>query len=91
MSSADFARVQKQMAGCDAPGPTAVQGFGLAPGAKVCPLDADIEQDIVLGLKVPVTGTPTYLISAKGQHVPASSGNVSWPILKQFFDSLLAQ
>jgi protein-disulfide isomerase len=93
MSSADFARVQKLMAGCDQPGPTAVQtgGFGLAPGAKVCPLDADIEQDIVLGLKVPVTGTPTFVITAKGRHIPATSGNVSWPILKQFFDSLLAQ
>jgi protein-disulfide isomerase len=91
MSSADFARVQKLMAGCEAPGPTAATGFGLTAGAKVCPLDLDIEQDIVLGQKVPVTGTPTYLISAKGQRVPASSGNVSWPILKQFFDSLLAQ
>jgi protein-disulfide isomerase len=91
MSSADFARVKKLMTGCDAPGPTAVQsgGFGLTPGAHVCPLDADIEQDILMGEKVPVTGTPTYLITAKGQHIPANSGNVSWPILKQFFDSLL--
>jgi protein-disulfide isomerase len=93
MSSADFKRVQKLMEGCDPPGPTADQsgGFGLPAAGPVCPLDSEIEQDITLGKKVPVTGTPTYLITAKGQHIPAASGNVSWPILKQFFDSLLAQ
>jgi protein-disulfide isomerase len=92
MSAAEFARVKGLMAGCEAPGPAAVGGgFGLSPGAKVCPLDSDIEADILLGMKLPVTGTPTYVISAKGHGVPATSGNVSWPILKQFFDSLLAQ
>jgi protein-disulfide isomerase len=93
MSSADFKKVQKLMEGCEQPGPTADQngGFGLPAAGPVCPLDSEIEQDITLGKKVPVTGTPTYLITAKGQHIPAASGNVSWPILKQFFDSLLGQ
>ena len=93
MSSADFKRMQKLMAGCDQPGPTAAPGggFGPPPGGHGCALDSDIEQDIVLGEKLPITGTPTFVVTAKGQHIPATSGNVSWPILKQFFDSFLAQ
>jgi len=31
------------------------------------------------------------VITNKGQKLPAGSGVVSWPILKQFFDSLLSQ
>jgi len=38
-----------------------------------------------------VQATPTYVITYKGMRLPAASGAVSWPILKQFFDSLLAQ
>ena len=48
-------------------------------------------QDIILGYQVPVKATPTFIVRYKGQSYPASSGIVSWPILKQFFDSLLTQ
>ena len=34
---------------------------------------------------------PTFVIFYKGQKYPASSGIVTYPILKQFFDSLLSQ
>jgi protein-disulfide isomerase len=93
MSAADFKRVQKLMQGCVAPGPTAnfSGGVNVAPSEGTCPLDADIERDIMLGQKVPVTGTPTYVISYKGTRLPAGTGMVSWPLLKQFFDSLLSQ
>jgi len=86
MSAADFKRVQLHMRGCDPPGPTAG-----TPSPHPCPLDAYIETDIALGEKVPVKSTPTYAITYKGQRLPPGSGVVSWPILKQFFDSLLGQ
>ncbi len=93
MSAAEFKRVQKLMQGCVAPGPTAnpAGGVNVAPSQGTCPLDSDIERDIMLGQKIPVTGTPTYVISYKGSRLPAGSGLVSWPLLKQFFDSLLSQ
>jgi hypothetical protein len=90
MSMADFKRVEKAMEGCEAPGPTAKPG-GIAPSPHPCSLDAFIVQDITAGNQIPVTGTPMYIIYHKGQRLPAMSGFVSWPILKQFFDSLLAQ
>jgi protein-disulfide isomerase len=86
MSAADFKRVQKQMEGCMAP-----PGAAVAQGSHGCPLDPYIEADHALGMRVPVQATPTYVISYKGQHLPAATGFVSWPILKQFFDSLLSQ
>lgn len=90
MPSADFKRVQKLMEGCAAPGPTAKPG-GFNPSAHPCSIDNYIAQDVALGNQIPVTGTPTYIIYSKGQKLPAGSGFVSWPILKKFFDSLLAQ
>jgi hypothetical protein len=96
MPPADFKRVQEQMQGCDGPGPTAPypgQGGTVSypAGGRPCPLDTFIASDIAIGLKVPVQATPTYRITYKGNTLPAASGAVSWPILKQFFDSLLAQ
>jgi len=93
MPAADFKRVEQQMEGCDGPGPTAAPSGGVAypPGGHACPLDAFITPDIALGMKVPVQATPTYRITYKGQVLPAASGAVSWAILRQFFDSLLAQ
>ena len=80
-------------AGLRRPGPTAPPGGGFAypPGGHPCPLDASIATDVVLGQKIPVQATPTYVITYKGNRLPAASGAVSWAILKQFFDSLLAQ
>jgi hypothetical protein len=95
MTPAEFKRVETQMRSC---------GFDSAPGMKpanfalgqtgsgeVCPLDPYIEADRALGNKVPVQATPTYVITYKGNRLPAGSGSVSWPILKQFFDSLMSQ
>jgi len=85
MSASEFKRVQKQMEGCTAPPGAA------GPAGHGCPLDSYIEADRAIGMRVPVQATPTYIISYKGQHLPPASGFVSWPILKQFFDSLLSQ
>jgi protein-disulfide isomerase len=86
MSAAQFKRVQKLMDGpCLVPIPA---GSG---GNHACPFDAYIEEDRAIGMRIPVQATPTYVISYKGQHLPPASGFVSWPILKQFFDSLLSQ
>lgn len=90
MSSSDFKRVQKIMEGCEPPGPAGRQGTVIAP-PHPCGIDTYIEQDIELGNKVPVTGTPTYVITYKGQRLPPGSGFVSWPLLKQFMDNLLRQ
>jgi hypothetical protein len=54
-------------------------------------LDTYISSDQELGKAVPVQATPTFVIFYKGQKYPASSGFVTYPILKQFFDSLLSQ
>jgi protein-disulfide isomerase len=94
MSAADFKRVQSQMRGCEMPGTASVKPARLALGAQTgdtCSLDTYIDQDRALGNKIPVQATPTYVISYKGNRLPAGSGSVSWPILKQFFDSLLSQ
>jgi len=90
MSSPDFRRVQKIMDTCIAPGPTGRPGTVDVP-PHPCEADQYIEQDIQLGNRVPVTGTPTYVITYKGQRLPPGSGFVSWPVLKQFFDNLLRQ
>jgi protein-disulfide isomerase len=90
MPSSDFSRVAKVMETCVAPGPRGRPGGVLMP-PHPCEVDRYIESDIQLGNEVPVTGTPTYLISYKGQRLPAASGFVSWPVLKQFFDNLLRQ
>ena len=90
MSGADFKRAQKIMDGCEPPGPTGRQGAVNLP-PHPCSVDPYIEQDIELGNKVPVTGTPTYVITYKGQRLPPGSGFVSWPLLKQFLDNLLRQ
>jgi protein-disulfide isomerase len=90
MSGADFRRVQRIMDACEQPGPTGRPGAVNVP-PRPCEVDRYIEQDIQLGNQVPVNGTPTWIITYKGQRLPPSTGAVSWPILKQFFDSLLRQ
>jgi protein-disulfide isomerase len=93
MSAAEFKRVAAIVASCDYP---AIQSRpdGSNPLAGIthpCALDIPIAQDIEMGYRIPIQATPTYVISYKGQHLPPASGAVSWPILKQFFDSLLSQ
>ena len=93
MSPADFKRVQDQMKECQGPGPVAGVGGAVTypTGGRPCSLDQYITPDIVLGGKVPVQATPTFVITYKGKRLAPGSGGVSWPILKQFFDSLLTQ
>jgi hypothetical protein len=40
--------------------------------------------------EIPVRGAPICVIEYKARPLPAASGEVSWLILKQFFDSLLS-
>jgi len=84
MPAAEFKRVQKLMTGCEYQPPSTATG-------QSCTLDTYINADRELGMKIPVQATPTYVITYKGQKLPAGSGAVSWPILKQFFDSLLSK
>ncbi|MGH9734290.1 MAG: DsbA family protein [Candidatus Acidiferrales bacterium] len=90
MPSVDFNRIEKVAATCEPPGPKGRPGEVMMPPHS-CEPDAYIEQDIQMGNAVPVNGTPTYVITYKGQKLPAGSGFVSWPVLKQFFDNLLRQ
>jgi protein-disulfide isomerase len=94
MSPEAFKRVQTLMHGCADPTAAGVKtaSFSLANQAsQSCALDSYIELDRALGNKIPVQATPTFVITYKGQHLPAGAGFVSYPILKQFFDSLLSQ
>lgn len=94
MSTADFQRVETIMRGCGFETPAGMKAARLTVGAQTgdaCSVDPYIEADRALGMKIPVQATPTYVISYKGRALPANSGAVSWPILKQFFDSLLSQ
>lgn len=90
MSSSEFQRIAKVMAGCEAPGPKGHEGGFVAP-PHPCAVDTYIEKDIALGNQIPLTATPTYVITYKGQRLPPGTGFVSWPVLKQFFDNLLRQ
>ncbi|MGH9713815.1 MAG: DsbA family protein [Candidatus Acidiferrales bacterium] len=89
LSPSELKRVQRMVAPCLNQTPPSLRPA--VPAGESCSLDAFINQDIALGKQVPVQATPTYVISKKGQRLPAGSGSVSWPIMKQFLDSLLSQ
>ena len=94
MSPADFKRVESAMRGCGFDAPASMKSASFVAGqtgGEACSVDSFIEADRALGNKIPVQSTPTYVITYKGNRLPAGSGFVSWPILKQFFDSLLSQ
>jgi protein-disulfide isomerase len=91
ISPANFKRVQGILKGCTAAPPTSKADRSVPQADPGCPVDPYIVQDIVLGYQVPVQATPTFIIHYKGQSYPASSGIITWPILKQFFDTLLSQ
>jgi hypothetical protein len=91
MSPADYKRVQAIMKTCIASAPTARAGNSVPQADSACSVDEYIVPDIVLGYQLPVKFTPTFVIHYKGQSYPATPGGVSWPILKQFFDTLLSQ
>ena len=90
MPSSDFRRIAKIMDTCEPPGPKGQPDGVIAP-PHPCEVDSYIEQDIQLGNQIPLTGTPTYIITYKGNRMPPGSGFVSWALLKQFFDNLLRQ
>jgi protein-disulfide isomerase len=93
MPSSDFARVAAIMKDCTTPAPQ-VTSPGIDPLAKsghACPVDQYLAQDIEAGYHDNVNATPTYIIYHNGQKVTQASSYVSWPILKQFLDSVLAQ
>lgn len=90
LNSNDMARVKKLMAGCayEVPPLFKLQASGEAAAGQACALDTFIEADKAIGNKIPVQQTPTYVITNKGTRLAPGAGYVSWPILKQFFDSL---
>lgn len=91
MPASDFRRVQVVMKAAPMPAPQA-HGATVDPMTgvvKPCPVDSYIAQDIKLAYQVPFNGTPGFLVSYKGQRVIAVPYAVSWPVLKQLFDSLL--
>ena len=91
MSPADFKRVQAILKPCTGTPPTAKVDGSVPQVDHACAVDGYIAQDIALGYQLPVTGTPTFVIHYKGKSYPGNSGPVNWPILKQFFDTLLSQ
>jgi protein-disulfide isomerase len=91
MNPADFKRAQGILKGCIASAPTSRAGNAVPQADAACAVDEYIVQDIVLGYQLPVIATPTFVIHYKGQTYPATPASVSWPILRQFFDSLLSQ
>lgn len=93
MPASDFKRVQALMKNGVMPAPQAT-GAELDPLAGIihpCPVDPYIAQDIKLGYQARVAGTPTFAVTYKGRSFSVSATGVSWPVLKQFFDSLLQQ
>ncbi len=90
----DFKRIKKLMEGCDVNPNAAVKPAAFKSNGQAehgCMLDTYIEQDKQLGKQIPVTQTPTSVMTAKGQRYPPMPGVVTWPILKQFLTSLLSQ
>lgn len=93
MPRSDFERVDAIMKDCTTPAPQ-VNTPGTDPLAKSghsCPVDPYIAQDIEQGYKDNVNATPTFIIYHNGQKVTEGSTYVSWPIFRQFLDSILSQ
>ena len=91
LPASDFKRVDLLMRDGAMPAPQAT-GASLDPLAGIshpCPVDPFIAQDIKLGYQAHVNGTPTYVITYKGHHFAGPGSALSWPLLKQFFESLL--
>lgn len=93
LPASDFKRVQALMKNGAMPAPQAT-GISVDPLARIihpCPVDPYIAQDIKLGYEARVNGTPTFVVTYKGRHFSGPGTGLSWPVLKQFFDSLLQQ
>jgi len=53
-------------------------------------LEDSMNSDVNLGKKVPISQTPTMVITSKGKTIPAA-GFVTYPIFKRYLDNLLSQ
>ena len=82
LTPAEFKRVERLMQGCESDSHDEIQG---------CAVDAEIQHDMAAAQLLPVTQTPTFIVSAHGQSYPPAAGIISWPLLKQFFDQILNQ
>jgi len=78
----EFKRVEQIMKGCIS------NSHQELPG---CAVDPEIQHNIAQGELIPITQTPTFVISCRGQKYPPISGGVSWPLLRQYLDQLLSQ
>lgn len=82
LTPAEFKRTERLMQGCVSDSHDEI---------KACAVDAEIQHDIAAGQLIPVTQTPTFIVSAHGQSYPPAAGIISWPLMKQFLDQLLGQ
>lgn len=82
LTPAEFRRVERLMQGCESNDHAELKG---------CAVDAEIQRDMASGEILPITQTPTFIVSYKGKAYPPESGGVPWVLLKQFFDQLLSQ
>jgi hypothetical protein len=79
---AEFKRVERLMQGCESDSHDEIAS---------CAVDAEIQHDMAAAQLLPVTQTPTFVVSSRGQSYPPAAGTISWPLMKQFFDQILRQ
>ena len=93
MPPADFKRVEAIMKNSPMPAPQAKYPASdpMAGVTSACPMDRFIVQDIQAGYGINTPGTPAFVVSYKGHAFQPIYSAVSWPVLKQLFDSLLKQ
>lgn len=93
LPTSDFKRVQAIMRDSALPAPHAYfpSADPMAGIAHPCPVDSFIAQDVRAGYKIGMPGTPAFVVTYKGRAFQPVDGGVSWPVLKQLFDTLLAQ
>lgn len=82
LTPAEFGRVERLMRGCESNNHNELKG---------CAVDPEIQRNIASGELLPISYTPTFIVSCKGTSYPPVSRGVAWPLLKQFFDQLLSQ
>lgn len=82
LTATEFKRLERIMQGCESNDHEELKG---------CAVDAEIQRDLAAGALLPLTQTPTWIVTYRGQSYPPQAGGVSWPLLKQFFDGLLSQ
>jgi protein-disulfide isomerase len=91
MPASDFNRVQAIMKDSAMPAPQATGADPMAGVQHPCSMDPYIAQDIKLGYGIGAPGTPSFVITYKGQALKPVYYAISWPVLKQLFDTLLKQ